>query len=182
MTFYRTAVASLCMHAAPLPAIELINATEKGKLVEIERELSVDKMLIEADDRLSMLMKREHAHADLAKELKLKQARYDETVAALPAAILQKSNPRGLYAELESLVKAIEGLKQKAVSEQESVAAERKSIAAEYACIEARRTTRSTKPLELKTSIAGRLSEVSSVQGKTEEGTMKCSKFKSMLC
>ena len=60
MKLLRIVVALVGMHAFGANALEIMTAAEQAKLAEIERDYSIDELLVATSNRQSLLMQREH--------------------------------------------------------------------------------------------------------------------------
>ena len=182
--YSRIALFWLCVLAVNAHAVQLLTDNEEQSLQSLERQFSVDDMLISANNNLSLHNERKHAYADMQTEAEVKKAKYQELVAQLPKVILAKGDVAGTYKEIESLVVSVENLEQTVEQEKRAIKIEADAIQAEYSKIEQTRATKNERLLALKASITKRivneLSGSRSAQTKTHDGSVSCSKFKSM--
>jgi hypothetical protein len=182
--FSRILFVLLCLFATNAHAVELLSPAEQQTLASLSEEHKVDDLLIAANNKLSLHNKKKHAHADLAKEIELKQAKYQDLITKLPETILAKGDLAATYVEIESLVTAIEAVKTKVTSEKSELKKDYELLLVEYRRIEAISSARNEKLLALKAKITKRivseLSGIFSAKARIRNGLVECSKFKTM--
>ncbi|NKC10683.1 MAG: hypothetical protein GKR94_00310 [Gammaproteobacteria bacterium] len=181
----RVALFLLCIYVGNAYGVDLLTVNEQRTLDSLKQEFSVDDMLISANDRLSLYNKRKHAHADLLTEIELKKTKYQELIAQLPEVIRAKGNAVSMYTEIETLVTTVQSLEGKVESESRALKIDYELIQAEYRKIENARANKNERLLALKAEITKRivddLAGSGSAQARTRDGTVSCSKFKTML-